>query len=196
MSRAVREKALLEVRLVYGGGFRVKTPSASSRVALATRIRSSLAAPMPCMKISCGRSAGEQVARAPRAACFGLSSKKGKKRGASSASSDVPDAENPEAIEDAVPDPPAPPPPPGSLSTQQDRELKALAESIKRMYADYVNDFVKEVSYGNNEEDFLFFRVFPSRSSRSRVARDETAFERTVRTSASTSMDYLPILSS
>ena len=26
------------------------------------------------------------------------------------------------------------------------RELKALAESIKRMYADYVNDFVKEVS--------------------------------------------------
>ena len=97
------------------------------------------------MKISCGRSAGEQVARAPRAAFFGLFSKKGKKRGASSASSDVPDAENPEAIEDAVPDPPAPPPPPGSLSTQQDRELKALAESIKRMYADYVNDFVKEV---------------------------------------------------
>jgi hypothetical protein len=97
------------------------------------------------MKISCGRSAGEQVARAPRAAFFGLSWKKGQKRGASSASSDVPDAENPEAIEDAVPDPPAPPPPPGSLSTQQDRELKALAESIKRMYADYVNDFVKEV---------------------------------------------------
>ena len=97
------------------------------------------------MKISCGRSAGEQVARAPRAAFFGLSSKKGKKRGASSASSDVPDPENPEAIEDAVPDPPAPPSPPGSLSTQQDRELKALAESIKRMYADYVNDFVKEV---------------------------------------------------
>ena len=64
------------------------------------------------------------------------------------------------------------------------------------MYADYVNDFVKEVSYGNNEEDFLFFGFFPSRSSRSRVARDETAFERTVRTSASTSMDYLPILSS
>lgn len=145
ISRAVREKALLEVRLVYGGGFRVKTPSASSRVALATRIRSSLAAPMPCMKISCGRSAGEQVARAPRAAFFGLFSKKGKKRGASSASSDVPDAENPEAIEDAVPDPPAPPSPPGSLSTQQDHELKALAESIKRMYADYVNDFVKEV---------------------------------------------------
>ena len=58
------------------------------------------------MKISCGRSAGEQVARVPRAAFFGLSSKKGKKRGASSASSDVPDAENPEAIEDAVPDPP------------------------------------------------------------------------------------------
>ena len=100
---------------------------------------------MPCLKISCGRSAGEQVARAPRAAFFGLFSKKGKKRGASSASSDVPDAENPEAIEDAVPDPPAPPSPPGSLSTQQDHELKALAESIKRMYADYVNDFVKEV---------------------------------------------------
>ena len=148
------------------------------------------------MKISCGRSAGEQVARAPRAAFFGLFSKKGKKRGASSASSDVPDAENPEAIEDAVPDPPAPPSPPGSLSTQQDHELKALAESIKRMYADYVNDFVKEVG-SINEEDFLFFRVFPSRSSRARVTtRHETAFERTVRTSASTSMDYLSILSS
>ena len=141
MSRAVREKALLEVRLVYGGGFRVKTPSASSRVALATRIRSSLAAPMPCMKISCGRSAGEQVARAPRAAFFGLSWKK-KERGEFG----VQRRSRPrtEAIEDAVPDPRASPAP-GSLITQQDRELKALAESIKRMYADYVNDFVKEV---------------------------------------------------
>ena len=52
---------------------------------------------MPCIKISCGRSAGEQVGRAPRAAFFGLFSKKGKKR-ASSASSDVPDAENPEVM--------------------------------------------------------------------------------------------------
>jgi len=108
------------------------------------------------MKISCGRSAGEQVARAPRAAFFGLFSKKGKKRGASSASSDVPDAENPEAIEDAVPDPPAPPSPPGSLSTQQDHELKALAESIKRMYADYVNDFVKEVRFYKRRGFFVF----------------------------------------
>ena len=32
-----------------------------------------------------------------------------------------------------------------TLAQEQVRELKALAESIKRMYADYVNDFVKEV---------------------------------------------------
>jgi hypothetical protein len=110
------------------------------------------------MKITRGRGVAEQVARAPRvarskhdgatsgkrAACFGLSLKTGKKRVAS-ASDDVPDAENPEEIEDALPASPVPPSSLGSAATHQDRELEALAESIKRMYADYVNDFVKEV---------------------------------------------------
>ena len=121
--------------------------------------RSPLAAPMPCMKITRGRGVAEQVARArrvarskhdgatsgKRAACFGLSLKRGRKRAPPEESDDVPDAENPEEIEDALPAPPVPPSPLGSAATHQDRELEALAESIKRMYAGYVNEFVKEV---------------------------------------------------
>jgi hypothetical protein len=117
------------------------------------------------MKITRGRGVAEQVARArrvarskhdgatsgKRAACFGLSLKTGKKRVAS-ASDDVPDAENPEEIEDALPASPVPPSSLGSAATHQDRELEALAESIKRMYAGYVNEFVKEVRSG------FFFR--------------------------------------
>jgi hypothetical protein len=117
------------------------------------------------MKITRGRGVAEQVARAPRvarskhdgatsgkrAACFGLSLKTGKKRVAS-ASDDVPDAENPEEIEDALPASPVPPSSLESAATHQDRELEALAESIKRMYAGYVNEFVKEVRSG------FFFR--------------------------------------
>jgi hypothetical protein len=113
------------------------------------------------MKITRGRGVAEQVARArrvarskhdgatsgKRAACFGLSLKTGKKRVAS-ASDDVPDAENPEEIEDALPASPVPPSSLGSAATHQDRELEALAESIKRMYAGYVNEFVKEVRSG------------------------------------------------
>lgn len=111
------------------------------------------------MKITRGRGVAEQVARArrvarskhdgatsgKRAACFGLSLKRGKKRAPPEESDDVPDAENPEEIEDALPAPPVPPSPLGSAATHQDRELEALAESIKRMYAGYVNEFVKEV---------------------------------------------------
>ena len=52
--------------------FRVKTPSASSRTAFATRIRSSLAHPMPCMKITRGREPGVPVARAPPGAREGV----------------------------------------------------------------------------------------------------------------------------
>ena len=131
------------------------------------------------MKITRGRGVAEQVARArrvarskhdgatsgKRAACFGLSLKTGKKRVAS-ASDDVPDAENPEEIEDALPASPVPPSSLGSAATHQDRELEALAESIKRMYAGYVNEFVKEV------RSWFFFSVsvlvfFSKRSRRS-----------------------------
>ena len=121
---------------------------------------------MPCMKITRGRRVGEPVTRAHRVArsnLFCLSSKKGTKK-----RKEVPDGENPGEVEDAVPDPPVPPSPPGSPATQQDCELKALAESIKRMYAGYVDDFVKEVYtyvvvYSTDERVFfisscVFFR--------------------------------------